>query len=121
MKGQTHLTVKFFFIKTHGSRFLSKVDSLNCEVLFRKTHGVPRVVRLLDFYERPDSFLLILSCPSACKVPYTVTLLAGKIYLTTLATLANVLSVDSDPQGSSNTGSYRPSPDVNNSFLVRVY
>jgi hypothetical protein len=26
-----------------------------CEDLFRKTHGVPWVVRLPDFYERPDS------------------------------------------------------------------
>jgi hypothetical protein len=47
----------------------AEIVSAEIEVLFRKIHGVLRVVRLLDFYERPDSFLLILSCPSACKVP----------------------------------------------------
>ncbi len=35
----------------------------------RKTHSVPRVVRLLDFYERLDSFILILSRPHSCQVP----------------------------------------------------
>jgi len=35
--------------------------------LMRQSHGTSNVVRLLDFYERPDSFVLILSKPSSYK------------------------------------------------------
>jgi len=35
--------------------------------LLRKVSSVPGVVRLLDFYERPDSFILILERPRGCK------------------------------------------------------
>ena len=34
----------------------------------RHAHGTPNVIKLLDFYERPDSFILILSRPSCYKV-----------------------------------------------------
>jgi len=35
--------------------------------LMRHAHGTPNVIKLLDFYERPDSFILILSRPSCYK------------------------------------------------------
>ena len=35
--------------------------------LLRKVSSVPGVVRLLDFYERPDSYILILERPPGCK------------------------------------------------------
>lgn len=35
--------------------------------LMRHAHGVPHVIKLLDFYERVDSFILILSRPSTYK------------------------------------------------------
>jgi len=35
--------------------------------LLRKLSSVTGVVRLLDFYERPDSFVLILERPPGCK------------------------------------------------------
>merc|ERR1712130_547092 len=35
--------------------------------LMRHAHGTPNVIKLLDFYERPDSFILILSRPSNYK------------------------------------------------------
>ena len=35
--------------------------------LLRKVSRVPGVVRLLDFYERPDSYILILERPPGCK------------------------------------------------------
>jgi len=35
--------------------------------LMRHAHGVPNVIKLLDFYERSDSFILILSRPSNYK------------------------------------------------------
>ena len=35
--------------------------------LLRKVSSIPGVVRLLDFYERPDSYVLILERPPGCK------------------------------------------------------
>jgi len=35
--------------------------------LMRHAHGTPNVIKLLDYYERPDSFILILSRPSCYK------------------------------------------------------
>ncbi len=35
--------------------------------LLRKVASVPGVVRLLDFYERSDSYILILERPPGCK------------------------------------------------------
>ncbi len=35
--------------------------------LLRKVSSVPGVVRLLDFYERPDSYILIMERPLICK------------------------------------------------------
>ena len=35
--------------------------------LLRKVSSIPGVVRLLDFYERPDAYILILERPLACK------------------------------------------------------
>ena len=35
--------------------------------LLRKVSGIPGVVRLLDFYERPDSYILIMERPQECK------------------------------------------------------
>lgn len=35
--------------------------------LLRKVSTVSGVVRLLDFYERPDCYILILERPSLCK------------------------------------------------------
>ncbi len=35
--------------------------------LLRKVSSVSGVVRLLDFYERPDSYILILERPPGCK------------------------------------------------------
>ena len=36
--------------------------------LLRHAAGTSNVIKLLDFYERPDSFILILSRPSCYKV-----------------------------------------------------
>ena len=38
--------------------------------LMRHAHGTPNVIKLLDYYERPDSFILILSRPSCYKVKF---------------------------------------------------
>lgn len=35
--------------------------------LLRKVATVPGVVRLLDYYERPDSYVLIMERPAGCK------------------------------------------------------
>jgi hypothetical protein len=35
--------------------------------LLRKVSSVSGVVRLLDFYERPDSYILIMERPLICK------------------------------------------------------
>ncbi len=35
--------------------------------LLRSVHSVPGVLRLLDLYERADSFILVLERPDQCK------------------------------------------------------
>lgn len=35
--------------------------------LLRNVSGIPGVVRLIDFYARPDSFILIMERPPNCK------------------------------------------------------
>ena len=48
----------------------------------RHAHGTPNVIKLLDYYERPDSFILILSRPSCYKVKFwTVCLMVNNLSL----------------------------------------
>ena len=35
--------------------------------LLRNVSSIPGVVRLMDFYERPDSYILIMERPPNCK------------------------------------------------------
>ena len=35
--------------------------------LLRNVSGIPGVVRLMDFYERPDSYILVMERPPDCK------------------------------------------------------
>ena len=65
LKRRAHILKPFFsspsFLQVNGYRVPLEV------CLLKQVYGCPRVVEILDCYERSDSFLIVMEYPGPCK------------------------------------------------------